>query len=113
MKNLAEFNLFTTKNFIIYLIIINLIGFYVMWSDKRKAKKGKWRIPENTLFLITLLSGGIGTILGMYTFRHKTQKLKFTIGMPAILILEIILLIYLKKNYIHINYVSQFRLSKF
>lgn len=96
MESLAEFNLFTTKNFIIYLIVINIIGFYVMWSDKRKAQKGKWRIPENTLFLITALGGGIGTIAGMYTFRHKTKKLKFTIGLPAILILEIILLIYLK-----------------
>ena len=96
MESLAEFNLFTIKNIVIYLIIINIIGFYVMWSDKRKAKKGKWRIPENTLFLITLLGGGIGTIAGMYTFRHKTQKLKFTIGLPAILILEIVLAIYLK-----------------
>ena len=96
MENLAEFNLFTIKNIVIYLIIINIIGFYVMWSDKRKAKKGKWRIPENTLFLITLLGGGIGTIAGMYTFRHKTKKLKFTIGLPVLVILEIILIIYLK-----------------
>ena len=96
MENLTEINLFTTENFIIYLIIINLIIFFIMWLDKRKAKKGRWRIPENTLFLITLLGGGIGTISGMYTFRHKTKKLKFTIGMPAILILEIILFIHLK-----------------
>lgn len=96
MENLTGFDLFTIKNFIIYLIIINIIGFFIMWIDKRKAKKGKWRIPENTLFLITLLGGGVGTISGMYTFRHKTKKLKFTIGMPAILILEIILFIYLK-----------------
>lgn len=96
MENLIGFDLFTIKNFIIYLIIINIIGFFIMWIDKRKAKKGKWRIPENTLFLITLLGGGVGTISGMYTFRHKTKKLKFTIGMPAILILEIILFIYLK-----------------
>ena len=94
MENLAEFNLFTTKNFVIYLIIINLIGFYVMWSDKRKAKKGRWRIPENTLFLITLLGGGIGTISGMYTFRHKTKKMRFVIGFPAILIFEILVIIY-------------------
>ena len=96
MENLAEFNLFTTKNFVIYLIIINLIGFYVMWSDKRKAKKGRWRIPENTLFLITLLGGGIGTIAGMYTFRHKTQKVAFVIGFPVITILEIICIIYFR-----------------
>lgn len=88
-------DIFTVKNIIIYLIIINLIGFYMMWSDKRKAKWGKWRIPENTLFMVTALGGGIGTIAGMYTFRHKTKKLKFTVGLPAILILEIILGIYL------------------
>ena len=88
--------IFSIKNIIIYLIAINLIAFFIMWLDKRKAQKGKWRIPENTLFLITLLGGGIGTIAGMYTFRHKTKKLKFTIGLPAILILEIILFIYLK-----------------
>ena len=89
-------NVFTTKNIIIYLLVINLIGFFIMWLDKRKAIYGRWRIPENTLFLITLLGGGIGTISGMYTFRHKTKKLKFTIGLPAILILEIIAIIYFK-----------------
>lgn len=88
--------IFTIKNIIIYLIIINLIGFYMMWSDKRKAKWGKWRIPEQTLFIVTALGGGIGTIAGMYIFRHKTKKLKFTIGLPVIVILEIILIIYLK-----------------
>lgn len=88
-------DIFTVKNIIIYLIVINLIGFYMMWSDKRKAKWGKWRIPENTLFMVTALGGGIGTIAGMYTFRHKTKKLKFTVGLPAILILETILGIYL------------------
>ena len=89
-------DILSIRNIIIYLIIINLIGFYMMWSDKRKAKKGKWRIPEQTLFIITALGGGIGTIAGMYTFRHKTKKLKFTIGLPTLVILEIILVIYLK-----------------
>ena len=87
--------IFNVRNMLIYLVIINIIGFYIMWSDKRRAKWGKWRVPENTLFLITALGGGIGTIAGMYTFRHKTKKLKFTIGLPAILILEIILVVYL------------------
>ena len=87
--------IFNVRNIIIYLVIINISGFYIMWSDKRRAKWGKWRIPENTLFLITALGGGVGTIAGMYTFRHKTKKLKFTIGLPAILILEIILVVYL------------------
>ena len=65
-----------------------------MLIDKRKAQKGSWRIPEKTLFIITLLGGGIGTILGMYVFRHKTKKLKFTIGLPVILISEIVAIIY-------------------
>lgn len=87
-------NIFTMQNIIMYLIIINIIGFLVMYIDKQKAKKGKWRIPEKTIFIITVLGGGIGTISGMYKFRHKTQKLHFTIGLPAITILEIIGLIY-------------------
>lgn len=85
----------TVKNFIIYLIIINMIGFLVMLIDKQKAKHGSWRIKEATIFLITLLGGGIGTIAGMYMFRHKTKKLKFTVGLPVILIIEVILVIYI------------------
>jgi len=96
-QNVITINeIFTLKNILLYLVIINLIGFLMMWSDKRKAKKGKWRIPEQTLFIVTALGGGIGTIAGMYTFRHKTQKLKFTMGLPILVILEIILIIYLK-----------------
>lgn len=87
-------NIFTTKNIIIYFILINIIGFLAMYIDKQKAKKGKWRIPEKTIFIITVLGGGIGTISGMYAFRHKTQKLHFTIGLPTITILEIIGVIY-------------------
>lgn len=86
--------IFTVKNIIIYFVIINIIGFLIMYIDKQKAKKGKWRIPEKTLFIITALGGGIGTIAGMYIFRHKTQKIAFVIGFPAITILEIIALLY-------------------
>ena len=88
--------IFTLKNIIIYLLVINIFGFLAMWIDKRKAEKGKWRIQEKTLFMITVLGGGIGTISGMYTFRHKTQKIGFTFGLPAILILEIATVIYFK-----------------
>lgn len=70
--NLEE--IFSVKNIIIYLVIINLIAFLAMWLDKRKAEKGKWRIPENSLLLLVLLGGGIGGIAGMYTFRHKNKK---------------------------------------
>lgn len=90
--------LIKTKEFVIYLIIINLIGFLVMWIDKNRAKNGEWRIPEKTIFVITALGGGIGTIFGMYFFRHKTKKLKFTIGLPTILILEIFLIIFILCN---------------
>ncbi len=85
--------IFTIQNIIIYLVVINLITFLVMWLDKRKAKKGRWRIPENTLLLFVLLGGGIGGIVGMYIFHHKTQKAKFVIGFPVILICEILIVI--------------------
>ena len=94
MQNIPIQDIFTIKNIIIYFLIINLIGFLVMYIDKQKAKKGKWRIPEKTLFIITGLGGGIGTIAGMYAFRHKTQKIAFVIGFPLITILEIIAIIY-------------------
>ena len=67
-----------------------------MGIDKHKAKMGNRRIPENSLFTFTILGGGVGTIVGMYIFHHKTKKLKFTIGMPLILILEILIFVYLK-----------------
>lgn len=93
MKELIQ--TFGISNIIIYLVAINIIGFLAMGLDKWKAKNNSWRIPEKTLFMITALGGGIGTITGMYTFRHKTKKTSFTIGLPAILILEIVLIIYL------------------
>ena len=93
-------NYLNIQNIAIYLVAINIIGFFAMWIDKKKAQKGAWRISEQALFYITLLGGGIGTILGMYTFRHKTKKLRFTIGFPVILISEIILIGYLFFKYI-------------
>ena len=86
--------IFTVQNIVIYFIVINLFGFFIMWLDKKKAKKGAWRIPEKTLFIVTALGGGIGTIAGMYAFRHKTQKIQFVIGFPFITILEIVTIIY-------------------
>lgn len=83
------------KNILLYFLIINIIGILVMGIDKYKAKRDLWRIPEATLMTICLLGGGIGTIFGMYKFRHKTKKLKFSVGMPTILISEIALIIYI------------------
>ncbi len=82
----------------IYLIVMNVLGFIVMAIDKSKAKKERWRIPEKTLFLFSLLGGSIGTWAGMYAFRHKTKHWYFVVGMPAILIAQIALGIYLKTN---------------
>ena len=84
----------TPINITIYLLIINLIGLLIMFIDKKKAIKGKWRIPEKTLMLIALFGGSIGTIIGMHIFRHKTKQLKFIIGFPTILITQIILIVY-------------------
>ncbi len=92
--------IFTWQFAVLYLIIINLIGFFAMWIDKVKARNGSWRIPENTLFMITFLGGGFGTIAGMYKFRHKTKKLRFTICFPVILLTEIVLVIYALVKYI-------------
>ena len=89
-------DIFSIRNIIIYLIVINCITFFIMYLDKIKAKKGKRRIPERTLFTFVFLGGGIGGIAGMYKFRHKTRKLRFVIGFPAILIFEIMSVILIK-----------------
>ena len=86
--------IFTMKNILIYVLVINLIGFASMYIDKRKAKNGGWRTPEKTLLTIALLGGSVGSIIGMYNFRHKTKKARFSIGFPVILIVQIVLIIY-------------------
>lgn len=88
------------KYFIIYLVVINLISFLSMYIDKKRAKYGKWRIKEHTLFVLALLGGSIGSIIGMYTFRHKTKKPRFFIGFPVILISEILLGIMIYNDFI-------------
>ncbi len=76
-----------------YVIIMNLIGFFLMGIDKRKAVKRTFRIPESTLFIVALIGGSLGSLLGMYVFRHKTRHWYFVYGMPAILILHIIIVL--------------------
>ena len=66
--------IFPLNYVIIYFVAINIIGFFAMLIDKEKAKRGSWRIPEKSLFMITFLGGGVGTIAGMYLFRHKTKN---------------------------------------
>ena len=75
----------------IYLLIINAIGFILMLVDKIKARKNLWRIPEKVLFLSAIIGGSIGSLLGMYVFRHKTKHFSFILGMPLILAIQIVL----------------------
>lgn len=76
-----------------YFVGINLIGFALMGIDKHKAKKRAFRIPEATLFIVAIIGGSIGSIIGMYAFRHKTRHRSFVYGMPFILILQIALIL--------------------
>ena len=78
---------------LVYLLIVNALGFILMLVDKIKAKKNLWRIPEATLFLVAAIGGSIGSILGMYTFRHKTKHVSFLLGMPLILAVQIVIMI--------------------
>lgn len=81
-----------------YLLAINFITFIVYGVDKYKAKKAKWRIPEATLLLMAVIGGSIGAWLGMKVWHHKTLHKKFKYGIPAILLLQIIAIIYLHIN---------------
>lgn len=78
-----------------YGVLINLVGFWLMGIDKYKARKHQWRVSEKTLFLTALLFGSLGTWAGMYVFRHKTKHWYFVVGMPLILIVQVIILIIL------------------
>jgi uncharacterized membrane protein YsdA (DUF1294 family) len=77
---------------IFYFLFLNVVGLVSMADDKRRAKRNLWRIPERTLFLIALLGGSIGSLAGMYLFRHKTKHPRFVIGMPVILLLQVALI---------------------
>lgn len=80
-----------------YLLIINLLGFFIMLIDKQRAIHKEWRIPEKTLIGISAFGGAIGMLLGMSSFRHKTKHKKFTIGVPFILLMQICIgILYLK-----------------
>jgi len=74
-----------------YLLIVNIVGFAIMGLDKYYAKHDMRRIPEKTLFMVAIVGGSIGSIVGMYTFRHKTKHKSFTAGMPLILIVQILI----------------------
>ena len=80
---------------IAYLLIINIVSFAMMGIDKHKAVKGKRRISERALFISVILGGSLGGIYGIYAFRHKTLRKKFTIGFPLILVLQVAIFVFI------------------
>lgn len=81
-----------------YLLFINIITFMMYGIDKLKAKKGKWRISEATLLMMAIVGGSIGAWAGMRIWHHKTMHKKFQYGIPAIIIMQISLVVYLYTN---------------
>ncbi len=80
---------------IIYLLIVNVISFIAIGIDKNRARNKKWRIPEKQLWLLALIGGSIGSIIGMRSFRHKTKHRSFLIGMPTVLLFQIAIISFL------------------
>lgn len=74
---------------LLYFAAVNMAGLFLMGLDKHKAKKHLWRIPESTLFIVAIIGGSIGCIIGMYAFRHKTRHWYFVYGLPVILLIQI------------------------
>ena len=77
-----------------YLAAVNLVTFTVYGVDKAKDRRGAWRVPEKTLFLLPLLGGSVGALLGMLVFRHKTKHWYFVWGIPLILLAQIALAVW-------------------
>ena len=81
----------------LYLAAVNIATFLPYGADKRRAKRGQWRITEKTLFLLPLLGGSVGGILGMRVFHHKTKHWYFRVGLPAILLAQLVLAYFLPR----------------
>ncbi len=75
---------------IIYVVLVNIIGFAIMGIDKRKARRNAFRIPEATLFSVAIIGGSLGSTLGMFIFKHKTRHWYFKFGLPVILLLQVV-----------------------
>lgn len=81
------------KIMLLYLILINALGYVLMLADKKKARRNLWRIPERTLMTVAVLGGSLGVLTAMHLLRHKTKRLKFTIGVPVCLATHILIVI--------------------
>ena len=100
-RNYTFSKIITSKDFImlfeiflIYLLIINLIAISITIYDKNAAKKGKWRIKESTLLLVSLLGGSTTMLATMFGIRHKTKKPKFMFGIPLIILLQLSVVVF-------------------
>lgn len=78
-----------------YILAVNVLAFSVYGMDKHKAKRNQWRVPESQLLLVAAVGGSVGALCGMYVFHHKTRKMKFRFGVPAILVIQILAVSYL------------------
>lgn len=87
------------KMVLVYLAVMTLFGFGSMYIDKRKAKHHQWRIPEKVLFIIAILGGSLGSNAGMRLCHHKTKHWYFVVGMPVIMLLQIVFLYFLQYKY--------------
>ena len=83
------------KTLIIYLMIVNIVAFAAMGTDKYRAQRNKWRISETSIFVLGLIGGGTGILFGMRFFHHKTKHLKFTLGIPAVVMINAVMLGYI------------------
>lgn len=88
------------KIIVLYLVFINVLTFLLYGIDKWKAKRSRWRIPESVLLGLAAVGGSVGAWLGMRVWRHKTQHKKFRYGVPAILLAQIVLLVWVVVNYL-------------
>ena len=79
----------------LFLILMNVAAFALMGYDKQCARRGRWRVPERTLFLVTACFGGLGGVLGMHLFHHKTRHWYFRLGFPLLLIAQVVILYFL------------------
>lgn len=95
LQKLSAFHINAGILLLIYFLAINLISFQTMRLDKKKARHGEWRTPESVLFLQAIIGGSIGSILAMNLFHHKTRKTAFRIGMPVILLVQLLLILML------------------
>lgn len=78
-----------------WFVLWSVAAFIAMGADKSRARRGAWRIPEATLFLLTLLGGALGATLGMHIFHHKTRHWYFRLGFPLILLVQLALVVFL------------------